>query len=150
MYLVKEIADLMGVSDTLIRMNIKELGLTYAEESAGGRFRKITNNDVIVLFNHITSKWKEGRKEKARLNLENAGIVFNECESSNVENNSSESEIELLKAIIEDLKADKQRLEKQVDDLTVLLNQQQLLNLQTQKQLESSYVKKSWWQKIFS
>lgn len=151
MYLVKEIADLLGVSDTLVRTTIKELGLSFAKESAGGRYKQITNDDVILIYDYITLKWKDGRRKQAKKRLIEGGIVFEpENETSNQPNDTAgkQAEIALLNAIIADLKADKEQLQKQVDQLTMLLNQQQQLNLATQKQLE--YQKsKTFWQRLF-
>ena len=166
-YSAKEIAELLGVSQTLVRQSIKELGLTYAKQSDGGRFRQITQSDLAILFDYITRNWKVGRAEQKKDELAKRGIhltrpsqeqqeqTTDQQATSNVETGGQEQEIALLNDIIAELKADKIALNQQIDHLTRLLEQQQVLNLQTQKQLETTVgdlekeKSKTWWQRLF-
>lgn len=167
-YTAKEIAELLGVSQTLVRQSIKELGIIYAKQSDGGRYRQITESDLAILFDYITRNWKVGRAEQKRDDLAKQGIYLirpaertqeqttdqQEQKESPVDD-GKEQEIKLLNAMIDDLKADKQQLQAQIEHLTRLLDQQQQLNLRTQKQLETTVSdletekQKTWWQKLF-
>lgn len=165
-YTAKEIAELLGVSQTLVRQSIKELGLVYAKQSDGGRYRQITQNDLAILFDYITRNWKSGRKEQKKDQLTKKGIDLqrpsqqdqqeqpkHQQATSNADNDR-EQEIKLLNAMIDDLKADKEQLNQQIQHLTRLLEQQQVLNLQTQKALETTRTElqeekqRTWWQKL--
>lgn len=167
-YTAKEIADLLGVSQTLVRQSIKEIGLIYAKSSDGGRYRQITESDLSILFDYITRNWKSGRKEQKRDDLAKKGIHLTRPSQEQQEqthqhqqqkerpaDDSREQEIKLLNAMIDDLKADKEQLNQQIQHLTRLLEQQQVLNLHTQKALESTKTEleteksKSWWHKLF-
>lgn len=167
-YSAKEIAELLGVSQTLVRQSIKELGLTYAKESDGGRFRQITASDLAILFDYITRNWKVGRAEQKKDELAKRGIVLKRPSQEQQEqttdqheqqerpaDDSREQEIALLNAIIDDLKADKEQLNQQIEHLTRLLEQQQVLNLQTQKALETTRTdletekQRTWWQRLW-
>lgn len=167
-YTAKEIAELLGVSQTLVRQSIKELGIIYAKQSDGGRYRQITESDLAILFDYITRNWKVGRAEQKKDDLAKQGIYLirpaertqeqttdqQEQKESPVDD-GKEQEIKLLNAMIDDLKADKQQLQAQIEHLTRLLDQQQQLNLRTQKQLETTVSdletekQKTWWQKLF-
>lgn len=166
-YTAKEIAELLGVSQTLVRQSIKELGIIYAKESDGGRYRQITQSDLAILFDYITRNWKVGRKEQKKDDLAKQGIDLirpaertqeqpqHQQEQKESPADDREQEIALFNAMIADLKADKQQLQTQIDHLTRLLDQQQQLNLQTQKQLETTVSdletekSKSWWQRLW-
>lgn len=166
-YSAKEIAELLGVSQTLVRQSIKELGLVYAKQSDGGRYRQITQNDLAILFDYITRNWKAGRAEQKKDDLAKKGIDLQRPSQEQQEqphqhqqatsnaDNDKEQQIALLNAMIDDLKADKIALNQQINHLTRLLEQQQLLNLQTQKALETTVSdlekekSKSWWKKLF-
>lgn len=167
-YTAKEIAELLGVSQTLVRQSIKELGIIYAKESDGGRYRQITQSDLAILFDYITRNWKAGRKEQKKDDLAKQGIYLirpaertqeqatdQHQQKESPADDSKEQEIALLNAIIDDLKADKIALNQQIEQLTRLLEQQQVLNLHTQKALETTKTdletekSKSWWQKLF-
>lgn len=168
-YSAKEIADLLGVSQTLVRQSIKELGLTYAKQSDGGRFRQITQSDIAILFDYITRNWKAGRKEQKKDELAKKGIDLTRPSERTQEqehqhqheqqerpaDDGQAEQIALLNAIIDDLRADKEQLQTQIEHLTRLLEQQQVLNLQSQKALETTITEleteksKSWWQKLF-
>lgn len=163
-YSAKEIAELLGVSQTLVRQSIKELGLTYAKESDGGRFRQITESDLAILFDYITRNWKSGRKEQKKDDLAKQGIYLirpaeeqehkQEQKEKPVEDGTAEQirllnqQIELLNGIVADQK-------EQIIQLTRLLDQQQQLNLRTQKQLETTVndleteKSKTWWQRLW-
>ncbi|MCJ0597501.1 hypothetical protein MMJ46_09475 [Enterococcus cecorum] len=161
-YSAKEIAELLGVSQTLVRQSIKELGLTYAKQSDGGRFRQITESDLAILFDYITRNWKVGRAEQKKDDLAKQGIDLVRPSQDQQEQphqqtkdhaDNKEQQIALLNAIIDDLKADKEQLQTQIEHLTRLLEQQQVLNLRTQKQLETTVTdlekekSKTWWQR---
>ena len=167
-YSAKEIANLLGVSQTLVRQSIKELGIIYAKESDGGRYRQITQSDLAILFDYITRNWKSGRKEQKKDDLAKQGIYLIRPAERTQEQTSNQHEqkespadddraeqIKLLNAMIDDLRADKQQLQTQIDHLTRLLDQQQQLNLQTQKQLETTKTdletekQKTWWQRLW-
>lgn len=167
-YSAKEIAELLGVSQTLVRQSIKELGIIYAKESDGGRYRQITQSDLAILFDYITRNWKAGRAEQKKDELAKKGIDLQRPSQEQQEqttdqhqqkerpaDDSKEQEIALLNAIIDDLRADKEQLNQQIEHLTRLLEQQQVLNLHTQKALESTKTdlekekSKSWWQKLW-
>lgn len=164
-YSAKEIADLLGVSQTLVRQSIKELGLTYAKQSDGGRYRQITASDLAILFDYITRNWKVGRAEQKKDELAKRGIHLirpsqeqttdqHEQQTSNADDGQAE-QIALLNAMVDELKADKQQLQTQIEHLTRLLEQQQLLNLQSQKALETTKTEletekqRTWWHKLF-
>lgn len=166
-YSAKEIADLLGVSQTLVRQSIKELGLIYAKQSDGGRFRQITQSDLAILFDYITRNWKVGRAEQKKDELAKRGIHLtrpsertqeqeqHQHEQTTSKADDREQEIALLNAMITELKADKQQLQTQIEHLTRLLEQQQVLNLQSQKALETTKTEleteksKSWWQRLW-
>lgn len=166
-YSAKEIAELLGVSQTLVRQSIKELGLIYAKQSDGGRFRQITESDLAILFDYITRNWKVGRAEQKRDDLAKKGIHLTRPSQEQEQttdqhqqkerpaDDSREQEIALLNAMIDELKADKEQLNQQIQHLTKLLEQQQILNLQAQKALETTKTEleteksKTWWQKLF-
>lgn len=168
-YSAKEIANLLGVSQTLVRQSIKELGLIYAKQSDGGRYRQITQNDLAILFDYITRNWKSGRKEQKKDQLAKKGIDLyrpsqeqqehqqdqQEQQTERPADHDKEQQIALLNAMIDELKADKQQLQAQIEHLTRLLEQQQVLNLHTQKALESTKTEletekqKTWWQRLF-
>lgn len=164
-YSAKEIAELLGVSQTLVRQSIKELGLIYAKQSDGGRFRQITESDLAILFDYITRNWKAGRKEQKKDELLKKGIDLVRPSQQEQEQHQHEQtkdhaddtaeQIALLNAIIDDLKADKIALNQQIDHLTRLLDQQQQLNLRTQKALETTKTdletekQKTWWQRLW-
>lgn len=163
-YTAKEIAELLGVSQTLVRQSIKELGLIYAKQSDGGRYRQITQSDLAILFDYITRNWKAGRAEQKKdellkrgINLTRPSQAQDQQEHQQATSNADdrEQEIKLLNAMIDDLKADKVQLQAQIEQLTRLLDQQQQLNLQTQKQLETTRTdletekQRTWWQKLF-
>lgn len=166
-YSAKEIADLLGVSQTLVRQSIKELGLTYAKQSDGGRFRQITESDLAILFDYITRNWKAGRTEQKKDELAKRGIHLtrpsqeqeqpyqHQQATNKAETGGQEQEIALLNAIIDDLKADKEQLQTQIEQLTKLLEQQQILNLHSQKALETTKTEleieksKTWWQRLW-
>lgn len=162
-YTAKEIAELLGVSQTLVRQSIKELGLIYAKQSDGGRYRQITQNDLAILFDYITRNWKSGRKEQKKTELLRKGIDLtrpsqaqdqHQQATSKAEDGTAEQikllnqQIELLNGIVADQK-------EQITQLTRLLDQQQQLNLRTQKALESTRTdletekQKTWLQKLF-
>lgn len=163
-YSAKEIAELLGVSQTLVRQSIKEIGLIYAKSSDGGRYRQITESDLAILFDYITRNWKVGRAEQKKDELAKKGIDLtrpsqqdqqeHQQATSNADNDR-EQEIRLLNAIIDDLRADKEQLKQQIQQLTRLLDQQQQLNLRTQKQLETTVSdletekQKTWWQRLW-
>lgn len=167
-YSAKEIAELLGVSQTLVRQSIKELGIIYAKESDGGRFRQITESDLAILFDYITRNWKVGRAEQKKDELAKRGIHLTRPSQEQQEqttdqhqqatskaDDGTEQQIALLNAIIDDLRADKEQLQTQIEHLTRLLEQQQVLNLQTQKQLETTRTdletekQKTWWQRLW-
>lgn len=167
-YTAKEIAELLGVSQTLVRQSIKELGLVYAKQSDGGRYRQITQSDLAILFDYITRNWKVGRAEQKKDELAKKGIDLSRPSQQDQQEQTTdqqeqkespaddrEQEIKLLNAMVDDLKADKQQLQAQIEHLTRLLEQQQVLNLQVQKQLETTKTdletekSKSWWQRLF-
>lgn len=168
-YSAKEIADLLGVSQTLVRQSIKELGLTYAKQSDGGRFRQITQSDLAILFDYITRNWKSGRKEQKKDELARKGIDLvrpsqqdqqeqttdQQQQTKDHAEDGTEQQIALLNAMIAELKADKQQLQAQIEQLTRLLEQQQVLNLQSQKALETTRTEletekqKTWWQRLW-
>lgn len=165
-YTAKEIAELLGVSQTLVRQSIKEIGLIYAKQSDGGRYRQITESDLAILFDYITRNWKAGRAEQKKDELAKQGIDLTrpsqeqeqphqqEQKESPV-NDGREQEIKLLNAMIDELKADKEQLNQQIQHLTRLLDQQQQLNLRTQKALETTKTElqeekqRTWWQRLF-
>lgn len=167
-YTAKEIAELLGVSQTLVRQSIKELGIIYAKSSDGGRYRQITQSDLSILFDYITRNWKVGRKEQKKDDLAKQGIHLTRPSQQEQEQTTDQHEqqqdhadddrteqIRLLNAMIDDLKADKIALNQQIDHLTRLLEQQQVLNLQMQKALETTRTdletekQRTWWQRIF-
>ena len=166
-YTAKEIAELLGVSQTLVRQSIKELGIIYAKQSDGGRYRQITENDLAILFDYITRNWKVGRAEQKKDDLAKQGIyLIRPAERTQEQphqheqkerpaDDDREQEIKLLNAMIDELKADKQQLQAQIEQLTRLLDQQQQLNLRTQKQLETTITdletekQKTWWQRLW-
>lgn len=167
-YSAKEIAELLGVSQTLVRQSIKELGLIYAKSSDGGRYRQITQSDLSILFDYITRNWKVGRAEQKKDQLAKKGIDLQRPSQEQQEqphqqqqqterpaDHDKEQQIALLNAMIDELKADKQQLQAQIEHLTRLLEQQQVLNLHTQKALESTKTEletekqKTWWQRLF-
>lgn len=167
-YSAKEIANLLGVSQTLVRQSIKELGIIYAKESDGGRYRQITQSDLAILFDYITRNWKAGRKEQKKDDLAKQGIYLIRPAERTQEQTSNQrqqaqdhaddgkeqqiallnQQIELLNGIVADQK-------EQIIQLTRLLDQQQQLNLRTQKQLETTITdletekSKTWWQRLF-
>lgn len=164
-YSAKEIADLLGVSQTLVRQSIKELGLTYAKQSDGGRFRQITESDLAILFDYITRNWKVGRAEQKKDELAKKGIDLQRPSQEQQEQphqqqterpaDNREQEIRLLNQQIELLNGIVADQKEQITQLTRLLDQQQQLNLQTQKQLETTKTdletekKKTWWQRLW-
>ena len=166
-YTAKDIANLLGVSQTLVRQSIKELGIIYAKQSDGGRYRQITQNDLAILFDYITRNWKVGRAEQKKDELAKKGIDLKrpsqqdqqeqpqEHQQATSNADDKEQQIALLNAMIDNLKADKEQLNQQIQQLTRLLDQQQQLNLQTQKQLETTKTdletekQKTWWQRLW-
>lgn len=164
-YSAKEIADLLGVSQTLVRQSIKELGLTYAKQSDGGRFRQITASDLAILFDYITRNWKVGRAEQKKDELAKRGIHLKRPsqeqttdqhqQTKDHADDSREQEIRLLNQQIELLNGIVADQKEQITQLTRLLEQQQLLNLQSQKALETTKTElekekqRTWWHKLF-
>lgn len=167
-YSAKEIADLLGVSQTLVRQSIKELGLTYAKQSDGGRYRQITQSDLAILFDYITRNWKVGRKEQKKDDLAKQGIYLirpaertqeqeqpHQHQQTKDHADDKEQQIRLLNQQIELLNGIVADQKEQITQLTRLLDQQQQLNLRTQKQLETTVSdlekekSKAWWQKLF-
>lgn len=165
-YTAKEIAELLGVSQTLVRQSIKELGLVYAKQSDGGRYRQITKSDLSILFDYITRNWKVGRAEQKKDELAKKGIDLQRPSQEQQEQphqqqterlaDDREQEIRLLNQQIELLNGIVADQKEQIQQLTRLLDQQQQLNLQTQKALETTKTdletekSKSWWQKLFN
>lgn len=169
-YSAKEIAELLGVSQTLVRQSIKELGIIYAKESDGGRYRQITQSDLAILFNYITRNWKVGRAEQKKDQLARKGIDLTRPSERTQEqeqeqhqhqqtkdhaDDSREQEIRLLNKQIELLNGIVADQKEQITQLTKLLDQQQQLNLRTQKQLETTVTdletekSKTWWQRLW-
>lgn len=164
-YSAKEIAELLGVSQTLVRQSIKELGIIYAKESDGGRYRQITQSDLSILFDYITRNWKAGRAEQKKDELAKKGIDLqrpsertqeqHQQQTERPADDGQEQQIALLNAMIDDLKADKIALNQQIEHLARLLEQQQVLNLQSQKALETTRTElekekqRTWWHKLF-
>lgn len=166
-YTAKEIAELLGVSQTLVRQSIKELGLIYAKQSDGGRYRQITQSDLSILFDYITRNWKVGRAEQKKDELAKKGIDLqrpsqeqttdqHQQQTERPADNDREQEIKLLNQQIELLNGIVADQKEQITQLTRLLDQQQQLNLRTQKQLETTVSdletekQKTWWQKLFN
>lgn len=164
-YSAKEIAELLGVSQTLVRQSIKELGLTYAKQSDGGRFRQITQSDLAILFDYITRNWKVGRAEQKKDELAKKGIDLQRPSQEQQEQphqqqterpaDNREQEIRLLNQQIELLNGIVADQKEQIMQLTRLLDQQQQLNLRTQKALETTKTEleteksKTWWQRLW-
>lgn len=167
-YSAKEIAELLGVSQTLVRQSIKELGIIYAKQSDGGRYRQITESDLAILFDYITRNWKVGRAEQKKDELAKQGIYLirpaertqeqpqhQQEQKESPADDSREQEIKLLNQQIELLNGIVADQKEQIIQLTRLLDQQQQLNLRTQKALETTVSdletekQKTWWQRLF-
>lgn len=168
-YSAKEIAELLGVSQTLVRQSIKELGIIYAKESDGGRYRQITQSDLAILFDYITRNWKVGRAEQKKDELAKRGIHLTRPsqqeqdqqeqphqQATSKADDGTEQQIRLLNQQIELLNGIVADQKEQITQLTRLLDQQQQLNLRTQKQLETTRTdletekQRTWWQRLFN
>ena len=136
---VLETAKLIGVSDGMIRNRVKQLNITYVyDDSDKIKTQRITNDDVVKLYQFITKDWHLTRKDIVKARMVDDGVVFHDDKEIKEQpkeepaKKSDNKSIDLNQSIL-DFKAEIEKeknavissLNKEIDQLKEQINKQE-------------------------
>ena len=140
---IRETARLIGVSDGMIRNRAKQLNITYVyDDSDKTKTYRITNDDIVKLYNFITKDWQGSRKDIIKARMIDDGVIFDRPASQKEEikeqpkeepaKKSDKKDIDLTQSIL-DFKAEIEKeknaviasLNKEIDQLKEQINKQE-------------------------
>ena len=140
---LKEIADFLSVGVGTIRNRAKHLNITYVyDDSDKIKTNRITNDDVVRLFNLSTENWHTARIENVRARMIADGVIFDQKEEIKEQpkeepaKKSDKKDIDLTQSILE-FKAEIEKekntviaiLKKEIDQLKEqIIKQEEQIN----------------------